>query len=86
MKLKKSTGPDNLSAEHLRYGGHCIVLWLTDILNSVVECEHMPPTLKSEITMPIYKGGDKDSLDTNSYRGITLNSVVSKVFESLIAT
>ena len=25
MKLKKSAGPDNLSAEHLRYGGHCMV-------------------------------------------------------------
>ena len=33
---------------------------------------------------PIYKGGGKDPLDVNSYRGITLNSVISKVLESLI--
>ena len=36
------------------------------------------------ITIPIYKGGGKDSLNVNSYRGITLNSVISKVLETLI--
>jgi len=35
----------------------------------------------SQITMPIYKGGGKDPLDVNSYRGI---SVISKVLEYLI--
>ena len=32
----------------------------------------------------MYKGGGKDPLNTNSYRGITLNSVISKVLETLI--
>ena len=72
MKLKKSSGPDNLSAEHLRHGGHSVVIWLTEILNSIVDAEHVPPSLKLGITIPIYKGGGKDPLDTNSYRGITL--------------
>ena len=40
--------------------------------------------LKQGITIPIYKGGGKDPLDVNSYRGITLNLVISKVLESLI--
>ena len=84
MKLKKSSGPDNLSAEHLRHGGHSVVIWLTEILNSIVDAEHVPPSLKLGITIPIYKGGGKDPLDTNSYRGITLNSAISKVLESLI--
>ena len=84
MKLKKSAGPDNLYAEHLRYGGHCMVTWLTEILNSVIEAEHVPPSPKSGITIPIYKGGGKDPLDASSYRGITLNSVISKILESLI--
>ena len=84
MKLKKSSGPDNLSAEHLRHGGHSVVIWLTEILNSIVDAEHVPPSLKLGITIPIYKGGGKDPLDRNSYRGITLNSAISKVLESLI--
>ena len=32
----------------------------------------------------MYKGGGKDPLDANNYQGITLNSVISKVLESLI--
>ena len=36
------------------------------------------------IVIPVYKGGGKDPLDTNSYRGITLTSVIAKVLESLV--
>ena len=48
------------------------------------ELEQIPATLKQGITIPVYKGGGKDPLDANNYRGITLNSVISKVLESLI--
>ena len=51
-----------------------------EILNSIVELELIPPLLKSGTTIPAYKGGGKDPLDVNSYRGITSNSVISKVF------
>ena len=46
--------------------------------------EQIPPLLKQGITIPIYKGGGRDPLDVYSYRGITLNSALSKVLESLI--
>ena len=38
------------------------------------ELEQIPAALKLGITVPVYKGGGKDPLDVNSYRGITLNS------------
>ena len=50
----------------------------------MIEAEQVPAYLKLGITIPIYKGGGKDPLDVNSYRGITLNSVTSKVLESPI--
>ena len=84
MKLKKSAGPDDITAEHLKYGGEMVTAWLTGVLNSVVDAEQVPACLKQGITIPIYKGGGKDPLDVDSYRGITLNSVISKVLESLI--
>ena len=37
-----------------------IVMWLTKILNSIIELEQIPPSLKSGITIPVYKGGGKD--------------------------
>ena len=42
MKLKKSAGPDNLTAEHLKFGGQTITTWLTEILNSIVDVERIP--------------------------------------------
>ena len=58
--------------------------WLTCILNAVVELEAVPDGLKSRFVIPIYKGSRKDSLCLDSYRGITITSVLSKVLESLL--
>ena len=58
--------------------------WLTHNLNNVVELEAALEVLKFGIVIPIYKGFGKDPLSLNSYRGITITSVISKVFESLL--
>ena len=34
--------------------------------------------------MPVYKGGGKDPMDVNSYRGVALTTVVGKVLKFLI--
>ena len=59
-------------------------MWLTGLLNLIIELELIPPSLKQGITIPVFKGGGKDPLNVNSYRGITLNSVISKIMELLI--
>ena len=59
-------------------------MWLTGILNLIIELELIPLSLKQGITIPVFKGGGKDPLNVNSYRGITLNSVISKIMELLI--
>ena len=67
LKLKKSAGPDNLTTEHLHYAGQPIIIWLTGILNLIIELELIPPSLKQGITIPVFKGGGKDPLNVNSY-------------------
>ena len=79
MKVNKSAGSDNLMAEHVKYGGKLIITWL---LNAIVDAEQS--CLKQGITVPVYKSGGKDPLNVNSYRSITINSVISKVLETLI--
>ena len=71
-------------AEHLKAGGDVVITWLMKILNDVVVLEVVPEVLKSGIIVPIYKGGGKDPLKIDSYRGITLTSTVSKVLEFLL--
>ena len=46
--------------------------------------EVVPELMKSGVIVPIYKGSRKDPLKVNSYRWITLTSMVSKVLDFLV--
>ena len=70
--------------EHLKAGGKAVVIWLMKILNASVELESVPEVLKRGIVVPVYKGGGKNPLKANSYRGITLTSIMAKVLEFLL--
>ena len=84
LKRRKAPGPDNLMAEHLIEGGQSVVVCLTNILNAIIDLEAIPDSSKSGLVVPVYKGSGKDPLKTDSYRGITLSPVFSKVLEFLI--
>lgn len=84
LKMRKASGPDGLFAEHLKFGRQALLTWLLKILNSIIELEAIPDILKCGSITPIYKGGGKDPLDKNNYRGITVASVLAKVLEFLI--
>ena len=73
----------SLQNTYIMWGGS-IITCLTEILNSILDVEEIAMSLKTGLTIPVYKGGGKEPLDVNSYRGITLNAVVSKVLEFLI--
>ena len=77
------SGPDGLTAEHVKEGGDVVTIWLMRLLNAVVELEVIPDALKCGVVVPVYKGGGKDPLKVDSYRGITLSSVIAKVLEFL---
>ena len=57
---------------------------LRNILNAIVEFESVPSVLKRGVVVPVYKGGGKDPLKIDNYRGITLTSMVAKVLEFLL--
>ena len=75
---------DNLDPEHLKYGGYTLHAWLLRIFTAILCFESIPPSLKLGVIIPVYKGKGRDSLDPNSYRGVTLSSVVSKGMEKVI--
>ena len=50
---------------------------------AVIELEAVPEVLKRGV-VSVYKGGGKDPMRRDSYRGITLTSMVSKVLEFLM--
>ena len=81
--MRKAAGPDGLLTEHLKFGEQAVLTWLLKILNDVIELEVIPDMLKCGSIISVYKRGGKDPLDKNSYRGITVVSILAKVLKTL---
>lgn len=84
LKLGRSGGADGLDPEHVFFGGEVLKLWLKKIFNRLIVLEEIPNCLNEGLVIPIYKRNGKDPLLVNSYRGITLSSVIIKVFEIIL--
>ena len=56
LKSQKAGGFDQLEAEHLKFGGDAIALWVQQVCNATVQCEVIPDVSKLGIVRPVYKG------------------------------
>ena len=82
LKLGKAAGNDEIVAEILARGRHRVVSAIRILCEKAWEEETLPTEWTRGIIFPIYKDGDKK--DTNNYRGITLLSIVGKVYAQVI--
>ncbi len=80
----KAAGHDHVTPEHLKFGGASLKKWLCQIFNEILSQETIPAWFQQGILIPCYKGKGKDPLVCNSYRGITLLPVLSKVLERVV--
>ena len=62
LKCGKAAGLDGLVAEHLKYAGESMVIWLRNIMNALMELEMIPDFLKKGVVVPVHKGGGKDKV------------------------
>ena len=65
----------------LIYGGYKRRIWLTNIFNAIITLDSVPECF-TEATYT--KGMEKTPLLTSSYRGISLTTIVSKLFEQIM--
>jgi len=84
LRKHKAAGWDSICAEHLIYGGDTLYKLLTLVFNHISRSHNVPQHIKKGIIAPIPKGKDRNMLSKDNYRGITLLSVVSKVYEKLL--
>ena len=84
LKKNKSCGCDGISAEHVKYGGALLIITLTVVFNMIFKLEYIPKNLRRGTQIPLFKGKNLCSTDTNNYRGITLLSTFSKIYELVI--
>ena len=69
---------------HVCYGGGVLNKWLVKIFNGILALEQIPAVLNEGVVILIHKGKGKDPFLPGSYRGITLSSVIIKLFEIMI--
>ena len=79
MRTGKAAGLDGIAAECLKKGGKAVVEWLVRLLCICLEAGEVPADWRMAAMVPIYKGkGDK--YVCGNYRGISLLSMVGKIF------
>jgi len=82
LKLGKAPGHDGIVAEVLKKGGDQVTNAVFALCSKVWRTEILPTDWTRGIIFPILKDGDER--DTSNYRGITLLSIVGKVYAHVI--
>ena len=83
--LNSGKSPDEmgLTAEHLKYSGAVLLPTLVTIFDDIVKTKKIPEAFKSGIITSVHKKG-KDPSKMDNYRGITVSSILGKLFETVI--
>ena len=79
LSNKTSSGIDKISQKLIKYVGDEVCPTITELINLAIKNRKYPNCLKLAKIIPIFK--DKDKLDCNNYRPISLLSVFNKIFE-----
>lgn len=82
LQLRKAAGIDEITAEAVKNGGEELKVAMLTLVNKVWEKEEIPEEWARGIIFPISKDGDPR--ETLNYRGITLLSIVGKVFSQVL--
>ena len=78
LKKGKAVGIDQINNEMIKSASAYILDSLQNIFNAILCNQYYPDDWKLGIITNLYKSGDK--LNTNNYRGLTINSSIAKVF------
>lgn len=85
LRRGKAAGIDGMINEIFMYGGEHVAGAVHKLFAQLWEMEEFPTEWSKGLICPIFKGGsDQDKLNPMKYRGITLLSVVGKLFTSVL--
>ena len=82
LKNNKASGLDSISNEMIKASAPIILPFLVIFFNKILETKEYPDEWAVGIITPIHKSGEID--DPDNYRGITINSCLSKLFTLLL--
>jgi len=77
----KAAGFDSLTCEHLQFCHPIVTCVITKLFVIMITIGYVPGAFKRGISIPIPTGGKRSKNDkVDSYRGITISPIISKVF------
>ena len=82
LKSNKAPGIDKIRNEEIKYGGLTCKKEILDICNKIYESNKAPWQMTTNKIIPIYKKGDP--ADPGNYRGISLLSTITKIYNKLL--
>jgi hypothetical protein len=82
LKTKKAAGPDQISSELIKQGGHELLSRVYRILVAVWQSETMPEEWRTGLLIPLLKKGDPTQC--SNYRGIMLLNTTYKILTLII--
>lgn len=83
-KKGKASGNDDICYENVIYGGSLLIKVITQLFNYMITYSYTPSEMKNGVIVTLYKGGNKKKTDPNSYRAISLCSVILKLYEKVL--
>ena len=81
LSAGKAVGPDGVSAEAFKYGGHRVAVYLTLLFNVCLWSGHLPRQLLCSVFVPLVKNKSGDLSDVNHYRAIAISNSSSRILE-----
>ena len=82
LKMGKAVAADLINNEILKATGDIIAPFLVALFNKILDLEKFPEDWSLGLILPLFKSGE--IMDVNCYRGITINSCLSKLFMLLL--
>ncbi|CAG2230628.1 unnamed protein product [Mytilus edulis] len=84
LKSGKAADCANLTSEHLKNGGQIVISAVTKLINMIFHVCSIPDLLKLGIATPAFKRKGKPLDDPNSYRKITVTSILKQNTRKII--
>ena len=84
LKFGKAAGFDNITTEHLVYAHPMLISCLHKLFNLLLSHCYVPSSFAKGVMIPLLKSNDLNVTSCDSYRGLTLSPVISKLFEHVL--
>lgn len=84
LALNKSCGPDQITAEHLRFASHRVFVLLALSFSGMLVHGILSSSMLSVLLVPVIKDKTGKISSIENYRPIALTSVLSKVLERIL--